>query len=192
MRLQTLVLVAGALAGSALAGDNGNFKSNEFKTRLSGLRENPVRITPGTGEFRARVSEDGTTVNFVLTYRDLAGGPATGAHIHLGAPWTNGPIVVHFCGTGGKPACPAEGTVEGSFTAADVQAVPESNLAAGDLAGLLRAMRGGVTYVNVHNATFPGGEIRGQVKAVHDRRDWGGDREWWKDDDGGPGNSSRN
>ncbi|HWR52959.1 MAG TPA: CHRD domain-containing protein, partial [Bryobacteraceae bacterium] len=141
------------------------------------------------------VSDDGTTVNFQLTYRDLAGGPATGAHIHLGAPWTNGPIVVHFCGTGGKPACPAEGTVEGSFTAADVQASPDNNLGAGDLASLLRAMRAGVTYVNVHNAMFPGGEIRGQVKAVHDRRGKHDDKD--KDDkdndnDRGTNNSGRN
>jgi hypothetical protein len=194
MRFRTAILVGGALLGTALAGDGNNANSDEFRTKLSGLRENPIHITTGNGEFRAEVSADGARVDYELTYRDLGGGPATGSHIHLGAPWTNGPIVVHFCGTGGKPACPAEGTtLQGSFTAADVQAAPDNNLAAGDLAGLLRAMRAGVTYVNVHNATFPGGEIRGQLKRVHERK--GRDNDKDKDDDrkdGADYNSGRN
>ena len=36
-------------------------------------------------------------------------------------------------------------------------------LSAGDLADMLRAMRVGAAYVNVHTAVSPGGEIRGQV-----------------------------
>lgn len=166
MRFQSVILVAAALSGTALAGDVDFFRANRFTTRLTGFRENPVHITNGSGEFRARVNADGTRVDFELVFRNLTG-PATGSHIHVGAPWTNGPIVVHFCGTGGKPPCPAEGVIlRGSFTADDVQASPENNLAAGDLAGLLRAMRAGVTYVNVHSEMFPAGEIRGQLRRI--------------------------
>ena len=43
----------------------------------------------------------------------------------------------------------------------------------GALAELIRAIRDGVTYANVHSTMFPGGEIRGQIKSSsrHDRDD---------------------
>ena len=85
------------------------------------------------------------------------------AHIHLAQKGVNGPVTVFLCG-GPTPACPSPGgTVTGTIVAADVLAIPAQGLAAGDLAGLLRAIRAGVTYVNVHSATFPTGEIRGQI-----------------------------
>jgi hypothetical protein len=37
-------------------------------------------------------------------------------------------------------------------------------LSAGEFDELVAAMRRGVTYVNVHSSTWPGGEIRGQLK----------------------------
>jgi hypothetical protein len=76
----------------------------------------------------------------------------------------SGAVAAFLCG-GTKPACPAAGgTVSGTIVAADVLAIPAQGLAAGDLAGLLKAMRAGVTYANVHTATFGSGEIRGQIR----------------------------
>jgi hypothetical protein len=39
----------------------------------------------------------------------------------------------------------------------------DQGLAAGDFAGLVRAIRSGATYVNVHTDARPAGEIRGQL-----------------------------
>jgi hypothetical protein len=43
-------------------------------------------------------------------------------------------------------------------------AIPEQGVEAGDLAGVIRAIRSGVTYANVHTVNFPTGEIRGQLE----------------------------
>jgi hypothetical protein len=75
----------------------------------------------------------------------------------------NGGVAAFLCG-GPKPACPASGTATGTITAADVIGPGGQGIAAGQFAELVRMMRAGVTYVNVHTSMFGGGEIRGQVK----------------------------
>ena len=77
--------------------------------------------------------------------------------------------MVFLCGGGSKPACPAApATIQGTIIATDVMALPTQNLAAGDLAAVIRAIRHGVTYVNIHTPNSPGGEIRGQVSPDFD------------------------
>jgi hypothetical protein len=155
-----LATVALFVAAPGLAGTKGGFKA-----RLSGFQEVPAISTGASGELRARVSPDESRIEFELTWTGLEGGDATAAHIHLGQRGVNGAPIVFLCG-GPKPPCPsgASGTVSGTIVAADVQAALAQGIAAGELDELLEAMRRGVTYVNVHNARYPGGEIRGQVR----------------------------
>jgi hypothetical protein len=84
----------------------------------------------------------------------------------VGQRHVNGGVSVFFCGGGGKPACPnsSSGTVSGTITAEDVLGPTAQGFEAGDLAALERAIRGGVTYANMHTMKFPGGEIRGQIR----------------------------
>jgi len=152
---------AGVLAAVSGHGDDND--EREFKAKLTGFQETPAISTTGTGRFRATLSDDGTMLTFTLTYSDLSGGAATAAHIHLGQRNVAGGVSVFLCG-GAKPACPgASGTVTGTRTAADVIGPTGQGIAAGEFAELVAAMRAGVTYVNIHNAMFPSGEIRGQI-----------------------------
>jgi CHRD domain len=50
----------------------------------------------------------------------------------------------------------------------DVIGPASQGIAAGEFDELVRAIRAGVTYANVHSEKFPGGEIRGQIKGGSD------------------------
>jgi hypothetical protein len=163
-RLLGLSLLACSLVapGSSARGDDDG---ERFQARLVAFQEVPALSSPGRGTFKASLSDDGSTVSYELTYSGLEG-TASVSHIHFGQRSVNGGVSVFLCG-GTKPACPASGTVTGEFTAADVTGPAGQGIAAGEFAELLRAMRSGNTYANVHSSKFPGGEIRGQIKA-HD------------------------
>ncbi len=138
-----------------------------IKATLVGFEETPAIITTGNGTFRARIANDGSAIEYVLTFSDLTA-PAIFAHIHVGQLGVAGGVAAFLCGGGGKPACPAAGgTVTGTIVAADVLALPAQGLAAGGLDQLLTAIHFGATYVNVHSTAHTGGEIRGQIQAPH-------------------------
>ena len=84
--------------------------------------------------------ETDKSIAYVVTVTNLTGA-AIAAHIHQAAPGTPGPIRITLAQdelAGGAPALP----------------VP---------ADLVDPLFDGGTYVNVHTATNPGGEIRGQI-----------------------------
>lgn len=90
-----------------------------------------------------------TTTSFTLCYAILVSNitAATAAHIHRGRSGVNGGIVVNFAAPVGSP-----GRIAGCV-------VINNNLA---LLGQLRAFPSEF-YVNVHNAAFPAGAVRGQL-----------------------------
>ena len=47
---------------------------------------------------------------------------------------------------------------------ADIQAIVPQSLGEDDFAGLIRAIRAGTAYLNVHTTQSPAGEIRGDIK----------------------------
>lgn len=133
-----------------------------LRADLRGFSQVPPVLTEARGTFRARLTEN--AVEYELTYEGLSS-DAIAAHIHFGHPTDNGGILIFLCGGDDTPACPLrEGTVRGTITAANILAIPEQGVAAGDVNGLLRIVRAGLAYVNVHTQNFPDGEIRGQVR----------------------------
>lgn len=100
----------------------------------------------GAGSARITVNSGRGELCFELTVADIE--PAAAAHIHVGAADVNGPVVVGL-------AAPTDGSSSGcrAITKTLAKALLESP------AGY---------YVNVHNAEFPGGALRGQLVASED------------------------
>lgn len=161
------IVVLLAFSASALA--NGD-EDHSFRARLKGYEETPAINSAGTGQFSATVNSTGTSITYRLSYSGL-GSAASAAHIHFGQRAVAGGVVAFLCGGGNKPACPTSGTVTGTIVATDILALPAQGIAAGDLASVLKAMRAGVSYVNVHTANFQSGEIRGQISGNDDDDD---------------------
>jgi hypothetical protein len=144
-------------------------------TQLSGYEETPLTInSPGSGEFKAKISDHGSKIEYELTYRDLSSSPLQ-AHIHFGRPAISGMIVLFLCtnltppdGVPTPQACPTDNpaTITGTLTADDVISRSAQGIDAGaaGLAEILEAIRADAAYVNVHTTVYPTGEIRGRLR----------------------------
>lgn len=132
-----LALVAAAVAFSpALAADPVTLKA-----ALSGAAEVPAGDPDGTGA--ASVTVDAAKGQVCYTLSVSGSDAATMAHIHKGAAGVAGPVAVAL-------DAPATGSVTGCKPVA-----PEV------IAAILAAPAD--YYVNVHNAAFPKGAVRGQL-----------------------------
>jgi CHRD domain len=149
--------------------------SRNLRAALNGFNEtNPGTIsTVARGNFGAQISPDGSTVSWTLSYRDLEGAVQQ-AHIHFGAVGTSGGISVFLCtnlnntpaSAPAAQACPpSPATISGTFSAVDVVGPNAQGIAPGEYAELIRAIRAGHTYANVHSVKFPNGEVRGPLRA---------------------------
>jgi hypothetical protein len=160
---------ASLIPGATVAHTQDVAYQNTLRALLVPFSQVPSVLAPSSGTFDAQINNDGS-ISFSLSYANMTSA-VTQAHIHFGASRTNGGVMVFLCG-GAKPACPASGTVTGTLSAADVSTLPVTNgdsvipqgIQPNNLTGMLEAIRSGNTYVNVHTANFPSGEIRGQVK----------------------------
>jgi hypothetical protein len=164
------VLASFFVVGAGLADDES--KTRSFKARLDGFEETPFTLsTTGTGEFRARLNESENQLSYELEYSGLEG-TVTMAHVHFGARGLSGGVMFWLCTTStapipaplGTPTCPSPGgKVTGTITSAQIVGPSGQGIAAGEFAEVIRAMRAGAAYANVHSSLYPGGEIRGQI-----------------------------
>ena len=158
--------------------------AERIRATLIGYEEVPSVSTVASGEFRAKISPDDSSIDYELTYSGLQG-TVQQAHIHFAQRSVNGSIVIWLCQTDTTPApdavkdleltpiCPQEGTVAGHITTANVIAASTTSqqITAGELGEVIAAIRAGFAYANVHTTPLnPSGEIRGQIRAFHFKR----------------------
>lgn len=128
--------VAAALAvGAPLA---GAATTTTLRATLTGKAETPKGDSDGKGQATIRIT--GRKVCYSLSYSRIAA--PTDGHIHKGKKGVAGAVVVGlFAGKAKKSGCV-------TTTSAIAKAIAKSPSS---------------YYVNLHNAAFPGGAIRGQL-----------------------------
>ncbi len=117
-----------------------------YQTVLSAAEQVPVNGSTATGVGSVVVSPDGSSITVNMSYSGLSGAPS-GAHIHgPAAAGVNADVIFGFSGL--------PGTTSGS--------IPQQTFALNATqAGYLH---NGLLYINLHSGSFPGGEIRGQLR----------------------------
>jgi hypothetical protein len=145
----------GAVGGMALADGD----STSLRATLSGANEVPAADPDGSGRSRIELHVVDGMVCFNVRFDDT-GTPHRG-HIHVGGAGVNGGIVVTLFELGAAqnpagPADPANDQLESREKLEDCVPADPAVLAQ------IEANPAGY-YVNLHNARFPGGAIRGQL-----------------------------
>ncbi|MEO8426687.1 MAG: CHRD domain-containing protein [Verrucomicrobiota bacterium] len=120
-----------------------------FSAALSGTAERPAPVDSPASGF-ASVGLNGKVLQFHVIYRGLSG-PATQAHIHGPAPASGTADVLIDLEPFHRGAFATEGEFNGSIELSEDQRL---------------AVLNGDTYINIHTAKNPDGEIRGQIAPI--------------------------
>jgi CHRD domain len=135
------VLFAMILTFSAFTSNKTTYDGRPLSAMLNGANQTPVMGDPdGNGTAMIRLNQGQGTISYELYFENIE--TAMAAHIHLGVAGSNGPVVVDF-------------PITGNMSSGEVDVDPE----------LIKAIRQNPSgyYVNVHNASYPSGAIRGQL-----------------------------
>jgi hypothetical protein len=135
-------------------------QAKTFVAHLTGAQETPPNASAAQGQAIFHLNPDGT-LSYKLIVANIEG--VFAAHIHVAMRHVAGPVVVFLYGPT-PPTGRVDGVLaEGTITAAGFK----DGLAGKPMSALIAAIEGGDAYVNVHTLpAFPGGEIRGQLRAV--------------------------
>jgi hypothetical protein len=149
-----LVLAAAVLFSSLTAcdkdddDDNNNNVVSRTGLAVTGAQEVPAKTSPASGTLDVSYDKITKTLSFTVNYTGLTATPS-GAHIHgTAAKGANAGIKYDFFSIFPKTQA---GTFSNSVVVDGTKLKEDSLLA-------------GFYYVNIHTATNPGGEIRGQIE----------------------------
>jgi hypothetical protein len=136
--------------------------SEFFQVVLNGANERPNPVTTAaTGTASVSFNSARDRVNVGVGVTNITAANISMAHIHAGGPNDVGPPIftIYNRATDGALANPR---MFRSLTAANFTAGGGIDT----FAEALSAIRGGLTYINVHTDAFPDGEIRGQITTL--------------------------
>ena len=135
-------------------------KTIEFVTVLTGSQQNPPVTTTGLGAGTLELSSDRRKLRFKFYFKNLTSpvqepGPGVDyAHFHLAPAGSNGPVVHPLSQDIRLSVNRLSGEAKGVWSSKDEEPLTRE---------LVQALKRGDIYINIHTATYPNGEIRGQV-----------------------------
>jgi len=111
---------------------------------MSGDQEVPPADPDGVASGTLTIDPATNTIAWDFVYENIA--PPTQMHIHVGAAGVNGPVIVNMgVNTSGGPGTLIDSTTTSTVNLNNIRANPLGY------------------YVNIHNAPFPAGVVRGQI-----------------------------
>ena len=147
-RIVILTLTAALWTGVSSA-------QSTFQATLTGAQEAPTpNASTATGSGTVVLNAAQTQITVDESWTGLSA-PASASHIHgPAAPGVNASVLFPFSGV---PAATSGSIPEQVFAITPSQVIQLEN---------------GLFYLNVHDANFPGGEIRGQLTLVPEPSTW--------------------
>ena len=137
----TGLLAIGGCTSTQMGGMGmGSMSGGAMNVTLTGSNEVPPVTTSAKGTGTITIKDDRTVSGSVT----VTGMTPTAAHIHEAAPGANGPVIVPMTKSG-----------DNMFVFPATAKLTDAQYA---------SFKAGNTYVNVHTAANPGGEIRAQLK----------------------------
>lgn len=134
--------------------DSTSPAGTRYISTMTGPNERP---TPNTSAATGTATYvlTGNLLAYTVTVSGLTA-PASGSHIHIGASSVAGPIIVPYTVSATQNGVVTSGTIDLTYPV-----VSGSSSITGDSLKVL--LENGNAYTNVHDSSFPGGEIRGQI-----------------------------
>lgn len=162
---RTFAAVTAVAIGAAAAPVAAQAQS--WAATMTGSQQVPANGSTATGFTFLTLVGNLLTVN--VTWSGITGGPLAAGHIHCcTAPGTNTGVALPYAGlpstVGGTYTNTFDLLSTAVYTADFLNANGGSALGARN--ALVAGLNGGLAYSNLHNATFPGGEIRGNLAVV--------------------------
>lgn len=132
--------------------------NSQFNASLKGKFEVPSNQSKGAGVGIVRINGNGNKIFYKLNTANIEN--VLFAHFHYAPAGSNGPVVATlYFNENPQPSGPANGTLaQGYIEEGDVVGP-----LAGNLDALIKAIRDGNIYINVHTTAYPPGELRGQL-----------------------------
>ena len=166
-----------ACAAAAILAFSGSAHATVFVFQgvMLGSNENPPNASPATGFTSVTLDDVTDLLDVDVTWSGLTA-PAAAAHIHCcTAPGTNIGVAIPFtafpAATSGHYVNTFDLTMAATYTSSFL-----TNFGGGTAAGaetaLLNGLLAGRAYSNIHDANFPGGEIRTFLQPVPEPASW--------------------